>query len=82
MVFCCPSISSERGARAGGAHGEREAQEDPQASDHLLQLPARRAAEALPESTVPRAARESRAGGAARPDADTGKTRSKQKPLI
>lgn len=66
-------IYSERRARARGAHGERKAKEDPQAEDHLFQLPARRAAEALPEGAVPCSARESRTGGSARPHSDAGR---------
>lgn len=64
---------SERGARAWGPHGEWKAKKDSQAADHLLQLPARCAPEALPEGAVPRPARESRAGGSAGPHSDAGK---------
>ena len=65
-------IRSERRARARGPHGERKAEKDPQAEDDLLQLPARCSAETLPEGAVPRTARESGAGGSARPHSDTG----------
>lgn len=66
-------IFSERRARAWGPHGEWKTEKDPQAEDDLFQLPARCSAEALPEGAVPRSARESRAGGSARPHSDTGK---------
>lgn len=64
---------SERRARARGPHGEWKTEKDPQAEDHLLQLPARGSAAALPEGAVPRSARESGAGGSAWPHSDTGR---------
>lgn len=70
-----PVIFSERRTRAGSSYGEWKAEEDPQAQDHLLQLPARGVAETLPEGAVPRPPGASRARGAARPDADTGEHR-------
>lgn len=73
-MFCL--AFSERRARARGTHGEWKTEKDPQAENDLFQLPARRSAETLPEGSVPRPARESRAGGSARPHADTGKLRS------
>lgn len=66
---------SERGARRGGADGQREAQESAQTSDHLLQLPAGGAAEEVPVGAVPGPAGAGRAGGAAGPHADTGEFR-------
>lgn len=64
---------SERRARAWGAHGERKTKKDPQAENDLFQLPARCAAEALPEGAVPCSARESGACGSARTHADAGR---------
>lgn len=72
-LFTFVVICSERRARARGPHGEWKTEKDPQAEDDLLQLPARCSAEALPEGAVPRSARESGAGGSARPHSDTGK---------
>lgn len=66
-------LFSERRARARGPHGEWETKKDPQAENDLFQLSARRSAKTLPEGAVPRPARESRAGGSARPHSDTGK---------
>lgn len=65
---------SERGARRGGADGQREAQESAQTPDHLLQLPAGGAAEEVPVGAVPGPAGAGRVGGAAGPHADTGQT--------
>lgn len=70
---CFVLLFSERRARARGPHGEWKTEKDPQAENDLFQLPARRSAETLPEGAVPRPARESRAGGSARPHSDTGK---------
>lgn len=63
---------SKRRAGHGGSDGQRKAKEGAQAPDHLLQLPAGRAAEEVPVSTVPGPAGASRAGGTAGPHADTG----------
>lgn len=71
---CVARSVGERGAGSRGAHGEREAQEGPQAAHHLLQLPAGRPAAPLPEGPVPGAARARRAGRAAGPHADTGQS--------
>lgn len=68
-----PGFYSKRRARTRGAHGERKTKKDPQAENYLFQLPARRAAEALPEGAVPRPARESGACGSARPHSDAGR---------
>lgn len=77
LTSLCPGFlppRSERGARRGGADGQREAQESAQAPDHLLQLPAGSAAEEVPVGAVPGPAGAGRAGGAAGPHADTGQT--------
>lgn len=58
--------------RARGEDGERQAEESEEAPDDLLQLPAGRPAEALPEHTVPGPAGESRAGRLAGAHANTG----------
>ncbi|PKU26876.1 homeobox protein dlx-3 [Limosa lapponica baueri] len=61
------------GAGAGGADGQRETQEDPQAPHHLLQLPTGGSATPLPESPVPGAARTGRTGRPAGAHPDPGK---------
>ena len=62
----------KRNRRARGEDGERQAQEGPKTAHHLLELPARGAAEEVPEHTVPRAARESRARGVSGSHTNTG----------
>lgn len=72
VIITMMSFYRERNSRARGEDGERQAQEGPQAAHHLLQLPAGRAAAALPEHAVPGAARESRAGRVPGAHTDTG----------
>lgn len=66
------SYCSERGTRRGGSDGQREAQEDPQAPHHLLQLPAGSPAAEIPVGSVPGPAGAGRAGRTAGPHTDTG----------
>lgn len=71
-LFMCSFIIRKGNYRARGEDGERQAEESEEAPDDLLQLPAGRPAEALPEHTVPGAAGESRAGCLAGAHANTG----------
>lgn len=62
----------KRGERTRNSYGEWKAKEGAQAENDLLEFPARRAAEALPEDAVSGAAGESRARRFSGPHTDSG----------
>lgn len=74
----CP-LSSSRAREAHGCHrkrgseAQREREEDPEASNHLLQSAAPGTQPTLPADPVPRPAREGWSGSQAGPNADPGK---------
>lgn len=71
-VLCVCMWVRERRERAGGAHGERQAKESPETTNHLLELPAGCSSTPLPEDTVLGATGARRARSLSGPHPDPG----------